>query len=84
MTNRVRAYYERYKLHDEAGAPCVDAPDFTAMTQVDIYTRRTPDYILSCAQDFRKGRMGYQQHPWTASLGGKAVIFTTNPLDRSR
>ncbi len=79
MTNRVRAYYERYKLHDEAGAPCVDAPDFTAMTQVDIYTRRTPDYILSCAQDFRKGRMGYQQHPWTASLGGKAVIFTTNP-----
>lgn len=79
MTNRVRAYYERYKLHDEAGAPCVDAPDFTAMTQVDIYTRRTPDYILSCAQDFRKGRMGYQQHPWTASMGGKAVIFTTNP-----
>ena len=50
-----------------------------AMTQVDIYTRRTPDYILSCAQDFRKGRMGYQQHPWTASLGGKAVVFTTNP-----
>ena len=79
MTNRVRAYYERYQLHDEAGAPCVDAPDYTAMTQVDIYTRRTPDYILSCAQDFRKGRMGYQQHPWTASLGGKAVIFTTNP-----
>ena len=69
----------RLQLHDEAGAPCVDAPDFTAMTQVDIYTRRTPDYILSCAQDFRKGRMGYQQHPWTASLGGKAVIFTTNP-----
>ncbi len=79
MTNRVRAYYERYRLHDEAGAPCVDAPDFTAMTQVDICTRRTPDYLLSCAQDFRKGRMGYQQHPWTASLGGKAVIFTTNP-----
>lgn len=79
MTNRVRAYYERYRLHDEAGSPCVDAPDYTAMTQADIYTRRTPDYILSCVQDFRKGRMGYQQHPWTASLGGKAVIFTTNP-----
>lgn len=79
MTNRVKAYREMYRLHDEAGAPCVDAPDFTAMTQVDIYTRRTPDYILSCAQDFRKGRMGYQQHPWTASLGGKAVVFTTNP-----
>lgn len=79
MTNRVRAYKERYELCDEAGAPCPDAPDFTAMTQVDIYTRRTDDYILSCAQDFRKGRMGYQQHPWTASLGGRAVVFTTNP-----
>ena len=79
MTNRVRAYREMYRLHDEAGAPCVDAPDYTAMTQVDIYTRRTPDYILSCAQDFRPGRMGYQQHPWTASLGGRAVVFTTSP-----
>ncbi len=79
MTNRVKAYLERYRLCDEAGAPCPDAPDFTAMTQVDIVTRRTPDYILSCAQDFRKGRMGYQQHPWTASLGGAAVVFTTSP-----
>ncbi|MBQ4074818.1 MAG: hypothetical protein IJD39_06420 [Clostridia bacterium] len=79
MTNRVRAYKERYDLCDEAGAPCPDAPDFTAMTEVNIYTKKTEDYILSCAQDFRKGRMGYQQHPWTASLGGKAVIFTTNP-----
>lgn len=82
MTNRVKAYREMYRLHDEAGAPCVDAADFTAMTQADILTRRTPDYILSCVQDFRKGRMGYQQHPWTASLGGKAVVFTTNPASQ--
>ncbi|MDD2647877.1 MAG: hypothetical protein PHI27_03530 [Eubacteriales bacterium] len=79
MTNRVKAYREMYRLCDEAGAPCEDAPDFTAMTEVDILTRKTPDYIISCAQDFRRGKMGYQQHPWTASLGGKAVIFTTNP-----
>ncbi len=79
MTNRVKAYKERYVLCDEAGAPCPDAPDFTAMTQADIFTRKTKDYILSSVQDFRKGKMGYQQHPWTASLGGRAVIFTTNP-----
>ena len=79
MTNRIRGYKERYELCDEAGVPCPDAPDYTAMTQVDIHTRRTEDYIISSAQDFRKGRMGYQQHPWTASLGGRAVIFTTNP-----
>lgn len=79
MVNRVKAYKERYDLCDEAGAPCPDAPDFTAMTEANILTRRTKDYILSSVQDFRKGKMGYQQHPWTASLGGRAVFFTTNP-----
>lgn len=79
MVNRVRAYREMYDLHDAADAPSVEAPDFTAMTQVDILTRRTPDYVISCAQDFRRGKMGYQQHPWTASLGGKAVVFTNSP-----
>ncbi|MGI5899091.1 MAG: hypothetical protein ACOX8S_04105 [Christensenellales bacterium] len=79
MLNRVYAYKEMYELHDQAGAPCVDAPDYTSMTEVNIYTYKTPDYMLSCAQDFRKGRMGYQQHPWTASLGGRAQVFTNSP-----
>ena len=80
MNNRIFAYRERYKLCDEAGVPAPEGtPDFTAMTKVNIYTYKTPDYILSCAQDFRPGRMGYQQHPWTASLGGKALVFTNNP-----
>jgi len=79
MTNRIHAYQERYDLCDEAGVPCEDAPDYTSMTQVDIYTRKTPDYILSCAQDFRRGRRGYQQHPWTAALGDRALVFTNSP-----
>lgn len=82
MVNRVRAYKERYDMCDEAGVPCPDAPDFTAMTEADIFTRKTPDYILSNVQSFRPGQMGYQQHPWTASLGGRCVIFTTNPATR--
>jgi len=79
MENRIHAYKERYDLCDAAGVPCEDAPDYTAMTQVDIYTRKTPDYILSCAQDFRRGRMGYQQHPWSASLGDRVLVFTNSP-----
>ena len=79
MTNRIYAYRERYRLCDEAGVPCEDAPDYTSMTQVDIYTRKTPDYILSCVQDFRSGRMGYQQHPWSGSVGGGALVFTNSP-----
>ena len=79
MTNRVKAYKETYARNDEAGVPSVESPDYTSMTQVDIFTYKTPDYMLSCAQDFRKGRMGYQQHPWSAYLGGKAHVFTTSP-----
>ena len=79
MLNRVHAYKELYALCDATGIPCEDAPDYTSMTQADIYTRKTPDYIISCAQDFRRGRMGYQQHPWSASLGGRALVFTNSP-----
>ena len=80
VNNRIFAYKERYELCDAAGVPAPEGtPDYTAMTKVNIYTYKTPDYILSCAQDFRAGRMGYQQHPWTASLGEKAIVFTTSP-----
>ncbi len=84
MNNRIFAYREQYKLCDEAGVPAPEGtPDFTAMTKVNIYTYKTPDYILSCAQSFRPGRMGYQQHPWTACLGGRALIYTNNPASEN-
>ncbi|MEG1752915.1 MAG: hypothetical protein RR234_03295, partial [Christensenella sp.] len=47
--------------------------------QVDIYTYKTPNYMLSCAQNYRKGRTNFQQHIWQASLGGRALVFTTHP-----
>lgn len=47
--------------------------------QVNIYTYRTPDLMLSSAQDYRKGYGGDQQHIWQASLGPGAVCFTTHP-----
>ncbi len=79
MNERINAYYEKYKLCDAAGIPCDPDPDFTALTQVDLYTYRTPDYALSTAQDFRKGKQGYQQMPWGAHLNGNAVVFTNHP-----
>lgn len=45
----------------------------------NIYTYRTPDYMLSSVQDYRKGYGGDQQHIWQASLGPNAVCFTTHP-----
>jgi hypothetical protein len=47
--------------------------------EVNIYTYRTPDYMLSTAQDYRKGFGGDQQHIWQATLCPGAVCFTTHP-----
>jgi hypothetical protein len=79
MNERINAYLEKYELCDKAGIPCDEDPDFTALTQVDLYTYKTPDYAIACAQDFRKGKQGYQQMPWGATLGGRAVVFTNHP-----
>jgi hypothetical protein len=50
--------------------------------EVNIYTYRTPDYMLSSAQDYRPGYGGDQQHIWQATLGPGAVCFTTHPARR--
>jgi hypothetical protein len=50
--------------------------DRTTMTQVDKLTYRTPDYQLSSALDYRKGKPGFQQHIWQATLGPDAIVFT--------
>lgn len=47
--------------------------------EANLYTYRTPDYLLSSAQDYRPGYGGDQQHVWQATLGPDAVCFTTHP-----
>lgn len=54
-------------------------PNGVLMSEVNKVTYRTPEYMLSCAQDYRKGEKGYQQHIWQATLGPYAVVFSTNP-----
>ncbi len=51
----------------------------TAMFGANIETYRTPDYQLSTAQDYRKGKPAFQQQIWLASLGGAASVWTTHP-----
>ncbi len=53
--------------------------DCFAMSEANIETYRTPDYMLSCVNDFRPGAPGYQQHIWQATLSPDAVVFTTHP-----
>ena len=49
------------------------------MSEVNKICYRTPDGMLSTAQDYRPGEPGYQQHIWQATLGPYAVVFVTNP-----
>ncbi len=51
----------------------------TAMFGADIETYRTPDYQVSTAQDYRKGKPAFQQQIWLASLGGTASVWTSHP-----
>jgi hypothetical protein len=77
-------YQERYEQLfqwqiDEHGEVVDPDQDCHALTKVHIETCRTADYMLSCAQDYRPGKPGYQQHTWQATLGIDAVVFTNHP-----
>jgi len=52
--------------------------------EVNIYTYRTPDYMLSTAQDWRPGYGGDQQSIWQATLGMDATCFTTHPAKKGK
>lgn len=55
--------------------------DLTRNTREEnnLYTYKTPDYMLSSSQDYKKGYGGDQQHIWQATLDMEAVCFTTHP-----
>ena len=72
----VKRYDQQIQDFGEINNPDLD---YHALTEVNIETYRTPDYLLSCAQDYRPGRPGYQQHIWQATLGIDAVLFTNHP-----
>ncbi len=49
------------------------------LKEVHTYTMRTADYMLSTAQDYRAGSRGSQYHAWQATLGPRAIVFTSHP-----
>jgi hypothetical protein len=50
-----------------------------ASQEVNKVTYKTPDYMLSSAQDYRPGEAGEGEHIWQATLGPSAVVFTNHP-----
>lgn len=69
-------YYTRCA---EKGIAPKDCRCTTYMPRVNKALYRTRDYMLSTAQDFRKGEHGFQQHIWQATLAPRAIVFTNHP-----
>ncbi len=53
--------------------------NFALLNEVNTTTYRTADYMLSTAQDYRKGLRGSQTHISQATLGSHAVVFVQHP-----
>jgi len=54
------------------------------LSEVDTMTWRSPNAMLSSAQDYRPGCFGEQYHAWQATLDEDAVVFTTLPGNEPR
>ena len=76
----LQRYYQVWNWQVQEYGSIVDRNiDCHGMTEVHIQTYRTGAVMLSSAQSFRPGKPGYQQHPWQATLGVDAVVFTNHP-----
>lgn len=53
--------------------------DESVLKEVNTYSYRTGHYMLSTAQDYRKGVRGSQTHTWQATLSERAIVFTQHP-----
>ncbi|WP_426572472.1 hypothetical protein [Aquihabitans sp. McL0605] len=49
------------------------------LSQVDTYTWRSPNVMLSTAQDWRPGQRGEQDHIWQATVDPDTLVFTQHP-----
>jgi len=54
-----------------------------ANTAVDLVTYKTPDYLLTSAQDYHPGQRGSTQQLWQANFGPAATIFVNHPTNQS-
>lgn len=52
---------------------------FGQLSEVNTYTYRTPDFMLSTAQSYRPGNRSDQRHTWQATIDERAIVFTNHP-----
>jgi hypothetical protein len=49
------------------------------LSEVNTYTWRSPEVMLSTAQDWRPGQRGEQDHIWQATIDANAQVFAQHP-----
>lgn len=49
------------------------------LSEVNTYTWRSPEVMLSTAQDWRAGQRGEQDHIWQATIDANAQVFAQHP-----
>ena len=75
----ISLYDDQIKQYGKVVTPQLDR---FALSEANIETYRTPDYMLSSVTDYRPGAAGYQQHIWQATFDNEAIVFTTHPGDK--
>jgi len=51
------------------------------LSEVDTYTWRSPEVMLSTAVDWRAGQRTEQSHIWQATIDPDTLVFTTHPRE---
>src|SRR5262245_15612877 len=54
--------------------------NFGVLNEVNTITRRTADYMLSSAVNYRTGAFAAQVHMWQATFDANALVFTNHPF----
>jgi hypothetical protein len=84
---------KHYQLPELIRAIALDRPESAWVRQrgrdaggheVNPASYKTPDYLLSSAQDYRPGAAGCRQHVWQATLGPEALVFANHPVAYSQ
>ena len=51
----------------------------TTLNRANVFTYRTPNYLISSAQNYGPGEFGDQQHLWHAAFPRDITVFATHP-----
>lgn len=51
----------------------------TTLNRANVFTYRTPNYLISSAQQYQVRQFGDQQHLWHAALPRDITVFSTHP-----